>query len=108
MTDQELNERVWAAQGWRECDYCKPKEWRWWRNEAQAYHDSHRTGPPEYSTEMAAAWELVDEISGRFRLVRQPAGTRWHIDLTNGQTVFGDTAPEAICNAYLAVHGETE
>jgi hypothetical protein len=70
---------------------------------------------PDWTTDIAAAWELVEEIKSDGRevgvtFVRNSYNkfTGWMVDvgpkngLQHSITVTGATAPEAICSAYLA------
>jgi len=58
--------------------------------------------PPLYSTNIAAAWTLVEGCEARFYLERDSTGV-WAMfgdDLVDGR--LADTAPEAISEAWLA------
>lgn len=100
MTDQELNERVAKARGW------KKRGEDWWSPPEGGLGDPL----PKWSTEIAAAWELVPLIS-RFCLINDHREDGCSVEFEVGEEMdiaVGETAPRAICNAYLVVHGETE
>jgi hypothetical protein len=61
--------------------------------------------PPDYSTDIAAAWPLVEKLN----LTVEPwkgiwKVTRWDRD-GSGRFALGETAPEAICRAALEDYG---
>jgi hypothetical protein len=67
---------------------------------------------PHYSTDIAAAWELVEQHDGEFYLDRDPVPgpyrKPWYAlfgeNLDDGR--YAPTAPEAICRAFLATRGD--
>jgi hypothetical protein len=61
---------------------------------------------PHYSTDIAAAWELV--TSTKREITIRHLGVRWYM-LFEGSELYSDapTAPEAICRAFLAAVGQT-
>lgn len=78
--------------------------------------------PPYYSTDISAAWEVVEKVSSSW-LVKSPWENVFQIHFTNGhygnfeiilkldngdvvsQWVCGETAPHAICLASLKIIG---
>ena len=72
--------------------------------------------PPEYSTDISAAWEVVNKLSGGFYF---SIDGQWRSQLTgkiswrsrfkpslDAPYISGDTAPHAICLAALKAVGE--
>ena len=73
-------------------------------------------GPCHYSTSIAAAWELVEKLQPKQVHVSSPCDEvpGWNVVITDrGYRPFqdsvvggeGDTAPEAICRAFLTAKG---
>ena len=64
--------------------------------------------PIDYSTDIAAAWQVVEKI-GNASLVNHASGGAWHVEfeLKGGSLPYdtGDTAPHAICLAALKAVG---
>lgn len=64
---------------------------------------------PFYSTLIADAWNLWLELGADECLIltkRMDRGSwRWEANVNGVASVMGETAPEAICLAYLAVKG---
>lgn len=60
---------------------------------------------PKYSTDIAAAWKVVEKFSSRFSMSRDALG--WHANMTPfvGGDCIADTAPHAICLAALKAVG---
>lgn len=106
----ETNDRVLALHGWRKIE--KREHW-----ERQLYVDNsgvfRSIDVPNYAKDMRAAWELVTEMiaAGCFVVVQSGNG----IDDNDNDNMFtcvvyndilltksGDTAPLAICGAYIA------
>ena len=107
---QDVNDKILALHGWQKVE---KREWF----EEQTYTDGnvvwrHRD-MPNYSGDMRAAWELVTEMiaAGCFVVVQSGNG----IDDNDNDNMFtcvvyndilltksGDTAPLAICEAYMA------
>jgi len=86
---------------------------KWWWESYQGDTDISKWAPPEYSTSISAAWEVVEKLlhigldftidSGRDRTT----GEVFHscrIDDIN--LTYADTAPHAICLAALKAVGE--
>lgn len=60
---------------------------------------------PEYSTDIAAAWQVVEKLTeGEFHLSRCYGGG-WECELGAPYISFGETAPLAICLAALEAVG---
>ena len=77
-------------------------------NREDSYFENHL---PRYSTDIAAAWEVVEkmqsfdlemEYPGEWRASAMLAGSDW------GQTISDQTAPLAICRAALLAVMEAE
>jgi hypothetical protein len=74
------------------------------------------TGPPPYSTDIRAAWLVIDYLHARGAwtiLVQCEAGWRaeiiWNLaDLHRGYYAVAPTAPLAICRAVLAITASPE
>lgn len=70
-----------------------------------------RHSPPQYSTDIAAAWEVVEHMQSKaddwdFLYFGPATGENnwrgWHCNFLDDRTLaFGDTMPEAICKAAL-------
>lgn len=54
---------------------------------------------PKYSTDIAAAWKVVNALGGHFILRRQLS--EWFVTI-NGEMAWAETAPLAICRAGIA------
>lgn len=59
-----------------------------------------------YSTDIAAAWEVVEKLARPLTLVFHHDG-RWDCTFAGGEHALGDTAPLAICRA-AAKKGEVK
>jgi hypothetical protein len=62
---------------------------------------------PRYTRDIAKAWELVEEVQAEpreqwFNIDRAPGISKRWIACIGGIAKAGDTAPEAICRAYVA------
>jgi hypothetical protein len=74
---------------------------------------------PHYSTDISAAWEVVEKFTPRIRIeccenteyVDFNSNERWHVDIWDGRNepycVTAPTAPLAICKAALKAVGVT-
>ena len=71
---------------------------------------------PEFSTDIAAAWEVVEKLSKQWWVQIDQRGVGWFCDLTkrgvdehlpnaDRPVVYAETAPHAICLAALKVAG---
>lgn len=63
--------------------------------------------PRPYSTDIAAAWQVVEKLRGRFQHLCLTHKGHWHVIMWKDEespiiAASGDTAPEAICRAALA------
>lgn len=109
-------EHRWEADG--ECEKCKCvtdfHSGRIYLNYKKIdYRDC--TNPDPYSTDISAAWEVVDEIKDKWGMVNleyshdkeldPPDADKWSvyfdIDFDDSFMAFADTAPLAICRAAL-------
>ncbi len=100
-----LDEQVAIAQGWNQNDSEHPVFPNHWYPPGDDVRLSDlQLAPPAYSTDIAAAWELIPEHD-QVMLVRDPNTNRWDavFVITTGT---GDELPEAICRAFLATQGE--
>ncbi len=60
----------------------------------------------EYSTDIAAAWEVVEKMSVPLEIIRHRDGKQWGVlDARFRNTTWADTAPLAICLAALKAKG---
>jgi hypothetical protein len=73
----------------------------------------HRRTLPNYSTDIAAAWEVVENVTSGdnegFALTKQPGTIGASFSNLSGKAPYqsnGDTAPHAICLAALKALGE--
>lgn len=58
---------------------------------------------PHHSTDIAAAWQVVEKLRGRGHWVdiRDDKPSGWRVSFGEEMTAHGNTAPEAICKAAL-------
>lgn len=67
----------------------------------------NRTVIKFYSTDISAAWEVVEELNGKYGFSLGRAGDyyepdrKWNVRVGTNEWVEADTAPEAICKAAL-------
>lgn len=114
MTDQEINEAVARKLGYRKeaLTHSSPSVHAdyWWRN-----LDNEGVSLPDFCHSIAAAWEIVPHIPG-FWLQRMT--THWNVcnyqendeSVGHESTRFiasSDTAPMAICLAFLKLNDTT-
>jgi len=115
---RELDLRVAAALGQKTPPEDEATSWElsedgggtWYGEEQLRYEDGSwqrathiREWPPHYSTNIAAAWELVGALDVGFYLDRAMDGTWYALfddDLDDGR--IADAAAEAICLAFVA------
>ncbi len=109
----KLDGQIALTLDWTQCDGIQCREGKHWLRPGQTNHKQHDR-IPAYSTDMAAAWELVEIMGQLFRSVHriQPFEpeqwaaeavlTTWFPDMKTFYGI-GNIAPEAICNAFLAV-----
>ena len=115
---RELDVRVAKALGRSEPPELHQPGWCWEENEDGTWQGEYwfdprgwisHIWPPPYSTNIAAAWTLTAHRDLDVYLDFQLDNTRlrWYClfgeDLDNGQ--LADTAPEAICKAFLVCVG---
>lgn len=107
----DLNERIAKVKGW----YNTPSGWARINSDgvtALSAGDVYKT--PDWSGNIADAWELVGEIqeTGRSVSVNSPVPgyytwdvRGWNDKTNDGRYIaHGEDAPEAICLAWLAIH----
>lgn len=83
----------------------------WYLDSTKEYHRKHihslghnALAPvPNFSTDIAAAWEVVEKFQGSFKVFK-PFGGQWEVECTNGFSK-ADTAAHAICLAALKAVG---
>ena len=96
VTDSELNEAV-ARKLVVECFDCGRKK----------NHPKEGCNIPTYSTDIAAAWEILERLNHSYNAVRWiPSLVMWECvlnatDPKQPTIVRSDTAPRAICEAFL-------
>jgi hypothetical protein len=104
MTDKEINEAVARKLGWVRC--CNPKTMEngkiidcfGWSKGGSHFHERY----PDYVTDIRAAWEIVEcwqKEGFIFSLYYEPIEKNWRCAFM--ETVIADTAPRAICLAFL-------
>lgn len=105
-----LNERIAKAKGWVMVEWWEdkghepPAYRRGWRH---PHGSRRRVLPKNWSGSISDAWELVEEVSAGAGLCvtrLQYDGEDWVCVLGSGKARRADTAPEAICLAWLAIH----
>lgn len=91
--DAEVAEKV---MGWNKCDK--------FTNPLLRKVQLVIIGYPHYSTDIAAAWLVVEKIPGWFALIKEEEGWKCEYEIETGEIdyVLWPTAPEAICRAALA------
>jgi hypothetical protein len=110
MTDQELNEAVARKLGWVKLviphDAKHHTDFRWLGPDKK----THETFPLPYSTDIAAAWEIVEWFQKspdrRGWPVLNLDDTGWifqTVDSAIGVYAEANTAPRAICKAFLGL-----
>ena len=75
------------------CNYCLPNK----------ICDNKCLGTPRYSTDISAAWEVVEKFD-EFELSKHYGSNHWYCCI-GGYCGDADTAPLAICKAALKVKG---
>lgn len=64
---------------------------------------------PNYSTDILAAWEVVEELKGLKPILNyDPQSQKWYMRLNGGSYCSADTAPLAICRVALLAVMEDE
>jgi hypothetical protein len=99
-----LNEQVALARGWTKCEHDYPSP-HWVTPDG----NTHFQNPSDYEHDIAAAWELVDWADSYQIQVSSEGNGRTVAYLRKaniGRPGFGDTAPEAICRAFLITREE--
>lgn len=75
----------------------------YWINPDRQSLDAIEDWPPSYSTDIDAAWEVVEKLAGTFRLEYEKYSD-WDCELGLG-SAHAKTAPLAICLAALKAVG---
>ena len=106
MTNDEINAKIARLQGWTETpgEYCS-----WWQKHI-GFVVYCRDSAPDYTDSMQYAWELVDEITRQdgFSVEVRDNGRSFNSVCTVTEdggiitVTSSDTAPRAICLAYIA------
>lgn len=105
MTETEINEAVARKLGWKECE-CASE----FRDEHRRYMPSKHI-MPNYCGDIAAAWEIVEYIksmqkgSMRFDVEIKMSQLCYLVDIC-GEEAEANTAPMAICQAFLKLTEE--
>lgn len=99
MTDRELNEAVAKKLGW---GWYAREDIEGWFKEGELYLKDL----PDYVHSIEAAWEIVDKIKETelFALCFHDLGWHCEINCCDGERPIdeeADTAPRAICEAFL-------
>lgn len=109
MTPQEINKQVARKLGWVECDLTfksglnEPTFYKGLRNPK-----TQSISVPDYCTSIATAWEIVDNTGKDWFIMRQ-IGNAWDASFYHdGKWIneWADTAPMAICLAYLKLENQ--
>lgn len=96
MTNQETNEKVAHGLGWHRTSGTHNG---WFR---ESHHLEVPT-LPDYATSIEAAWEIIQHVRGYFALIRKENG-QWVCWFDDSSVSCAETAPRAICEAYLKLH----
>lgn len=93
LVTQEINEAVARKLGW------KPNE--------RLRHVLAVQFPPNYCHDMAAAWEIVESLD-MTTYINCPAvgGKKWHVAFGDQGWTEDNSAPMAICLAFLKLEGK--
>lgn len=105
MTNDEINAKIARLQGWTET----PGEYCSWQKHI-GFVVYCRDSAPDYTDSMQYAWELVDEITRQdgFSVEVRDNGRSFNSVCTVTEdggiitVASSDTAPRAICLAYIA------
>ena len=108
MTNDEINTKIARLQGWTEM----PDEFYSWQRPI-GVGVQLRDSAPDYTDSMQYAWELVDEITRQrgFSVEVRDNGRSFNsvcVITEDGGIITvasSDTAPSAICLAYIAWKG---
>lgn len=104
MTPQEINEAVARKLGWISRDFDR----NWQRMDIGA--QIHIDGPPAYSADIRWAWEIVEYLpdvaiykwpAGGYAVSIPQANDAGNLSNKRGVQANADTAPMAICQAFL-------
>lgn len=116
----ELDELVAEkVMGWKKIDLTRVHfdtrglKWMWDKKEGYPYSEVQKT--PEYSRDIAAAWEVVEKLKSKGFLFAVNTANDWEVEfnlnegrfLQNGDTIGmgrASTAPHAICLAALKAY----
>ena len=104
QTIAEINDEIAQIRGWRKM-FGKMDSASQWPHKYYVYRDGRKTTClPNWTTDIAEAWELASEMPGvHVRHVYDTAyGDKWHCSYQLPEWFAGDTAPIAICRAWLA------
>lgn len=104
LTETEIDEAVARKLGWKDSEF--PVKKGWYKLEVQFGSWAYSTEFPPYSTQIQAAWEIVDWLTKHqpeyeFSVFR---AVSWCCSIGKAGTVgqdYADTAPKAICLAFL-------
>lgn len=90
--------------GWKSVEHRFEDPFHRWDGIAPE-HGSHRFTVPDFSTDIAAAWEVVEKLNDLI-LERDVTaeGTRYNV-VIDGIETWAETAPHAICLAALKAVG---
>ena len=105
MTDTKINEAVWKKLGHEG------------KRQAVVMHTTNEVGfqtipPKSYSTDIGAAWEIVEKYADGFALIQRKDKTwkagfvGYEKDVPDEFTAEADTAPLSICLAFLKLEGK--
>lgn len=99
MTNQEINEAVARKLGWKECE-CEPQ----YRAEHTAYMPGKHI-MPNYTGSIQAAWEIINQFHAVTIGTELREKDCWFCELSPQigprVRVYAETAPLAICEAFL-------
>lgn len=110
MDDQELNEAVALKLGWVNLEWSEPSGLRPELSGKREGSPPFGETVPAYSTSIAAAWEIIQYCENELVLYQidlswSRTGSSWHCTLGTknqyNESVGADTAPLAICKAFL-------
>lgn len=97
MTPQEINEAVVRKLGW---DCCYRLDAVGWHRKLTPEGNHFHEPIPDYSTSIAAAWEIVEKLLNEGHGIRLYGRQGFTVNI-DGWEETADTAPMAICLAFL-------
>lgn len=110
MNDQEINSLVARKLGWKDIKESQSSDSRFYGKKFGQRKEGlldRFDFIPEYATDIKAAWEMLEQHIGDWNLIRQNGMFRCELFVPSyQQDGIADTAPMAICLAFLKLNPE--